>query len=522
MSLSVSTCRSTKRRSIGFCTTSAGLTLCHILPQALLPDSALANASAEPLNLDDYVHVEPSEEIDLQSILLASHQPLPVPDANLTPTFASSSLPGLPPIPDSRGCSSNCSNSDLFVFQQPAAIPIQVSAVPEVASNTGLTRPATNPSSETYLQQILTTQNVPLSPAVVSSNAPRSDRPSSSPQLSQAPTAVPEPTGTDNSLRPNFSLRGVSIGGSDELSGRARLTTHYPINQNLLLGASIETVTGSAFTDSQQAGFRLNELYLAASLPSTPNLRLVAGQVDLTSYFDRNSFSKDGATQFFNSAFQTSPAIISTLGSSNPGALINWSVSNNLELRAAVFSSDRDISDFSLDSYAGEIAYRSGNAIIRGTYAAGRDGGAGTGFQNSFLIDRGNGQRGILPDDQEVSYGINGEIFFPEANLGLFARYGYYENQTLNLNGTSFSVGLTAFDLLSNNDRLGVAYGQTVSNETLSQQPGATSPDVVELFYDFEPLENLRLGASIQQVNGFSDTIFQFRLGYETDFGQFR
>jgi hypothetical protein len=127
----------------------------------------------------------------------------------------------------------------------------------------------------------------------------------------------------------------------------------YPLTPNLLFGGSLDLTDGDAFSDSQTEGLSLNELYLAASLPDLPNLRFVVGQLDLTSYFDRNSFAKDGASQFFNPVFQTNPALTAAAIGSRPGLLINWSLNDNIEARAAAFSSDRSISDFQLDGFAG-------------------------------------------------------------------------------------------------------------------------------------------------------------------------
>ena len=395
-------------------------------------------------------------------------------------------------------CGTDCSDAAPFAFDPAPTFSRQASPWANA--------PTTAAPQENYLQQILASRS----------------QTASQDSWAQAPAAADSPEIAPAQPRrglagPSFNLQAVGIAGDDDASGRLRLTGSYPISRNLLIGGSVEAVTGNDFVDSQEEGLRLNELYLAASLPSAPNLRLVAGQLDLSSYFDRNSFAKDGATQFFNPAFQSSPALIAALGDSTPAALLNWSVNDSLDVRAAAFSSDNDISDFNIDSYAGEVAYRFGNAAIRGTYVSARDGGANTGFQESFLIDRGNDRTGVLSGDREVAYGINGEVYIPEANIGLFARYGIYENQTLDLSGDSFSVGVTAFDVLSQNDRLGLAYGQQLSNDDLRDQENLDSADVVELFYDFEPAPNLRVGASAQYAG--DDTRFKLRVGYDVDLG---
>ncbi len=316
--------------------------------------------------------------------------------------------------------------------------------------------------------------------------------------------------------KPELQFQGVYIYQGSEGSGRARVTGTLPLTRNLLFGGTVDFVNGSAFTDSPNQGININELYLTASIPDLPNLRFVIGQLDLTSYFDRNSFAKDGARMFFNSVFQTNPALAATGIGSRQAALVNWSVNDYVEAKAAVFSSSKSLNDFSMDGFAGEIGLRFGNFIVRGTYATDRDGGHKDGFREIFQVDRGNGQTGVLRGDREEAFGVNAEIFFPEIKMGIFGRYGQYSNRAINRSATTYSAGVTFLDLFAKNDRLGIAYGQALSNSNLRRQSGNPSPDVFEVFYDFAVLPNLRLGVSYQALNGFSESILGVRL--ETDF----
>lgn len=256
----------------------------------------------------------------------------------------------------------------------------------------------------------------------------------------------------------------------------------------------------------------INELYLATSIAGVPNLRFVIGQMDLTSYFDRNSFAKDGASQFFNSVFQTNPALAASGIGSRTGLLVNWSVTDNIEAKAAVFSSADKISEFSLDGFAGEIGIRYGNAIIRGTYASDRDGGNRDSFAESFSIARGNNQFGPVKTDREEAYGLNAEVFIPNLKLGLFGRYGKYENRDLGRGADTYAFGASFLDLLTPNDRLGLGYGRSLSNDSLRR---GVSPDVLELFYDFQFLPNLRLGFTVQGRDDFSETVVGVRVKSE-------
>ncbi|MBE9182399.1 porin, partial [Oculatella sp. LEGE 06141] len=330
------------------------------------------------------------------------------------------------------------------------------------------------------------------------------------PSVAQAP-----PSSSAALTPPALRFQGVYVLQGDESSARARLSGLYPLSPRVQAGATLDLTTGEAFADSPDEGLSINELYIAAALENVPNLRFVLGQLDLTSYFDRNSFAKDGASQFFNPVFQTNPALAATAISSRPGALVNWSITDTLEARAAVFSSARSIGDFALDAFAGEVGLRLGNAIIRGTYVSARDGGSNSGFGEIFSIDRGDGQRGPFDDDREESYGINAEYFIPEINMGIFGRYGRYENRDLDEGGDTYSGGVSFLDVFSEGDRLGLAYGRGLSNQRLRREDDR-NPDVLELFYDFRLLPNLRLGLTLQQLNEFSESIAGLRI--RTDF----
>ncbi len=311
---------------------------------------------------------------------------------------------------------------------------------------------------------------------------------------------------------PSLQIHGVYVYQGGESSARARFTGLYPITPNLQAGGSVDLTTGSGglFNEENSSGVSINELYLTGSLPSMPNLRLVVGQIDLTSYFDRNSFAKDGETQFFNPIFQTNPALTAVGIGSRAGALVNWSITDDLDVRAAAFSSDRSISDFSIDGFAGEIALRpADNFVVRGTYATGRDNGANTGFREIYSIQNG---RGLRANDREEAYGVNAELFIPEIRMGIFGRYGHYRNLAIDLGGDTFVFGVSFLDLAMPNDRLGIAYGRGLSNDRLRQDLGDSLSDVGEIFYDFEVVPHLRLGFTLQALNNFSETIAGVRI----------
>lgn len=333
----------------------------------------------------------------------------------------------------------------------------------------------------------------------------------------QQPPNQPLPLVTNPALRePFLRFQGVYVTQGGDTSARARLEGVYPLSPQALVGATLDlTSQGSTFDDSRNEGLNINELYLATSVAGIPNLRFVIGQLDLTSYFDRNSFAKDGASQFFNPVFQTNPALAATGIASRTGLLVNWSATDNIEAKAAIFSSSDKISDFSLDGFAGEIGIRYGNAIIRGTYATDRDSGIRDSFAESFGIARNSEATlfGPLKDDREEAYGLNAEVFIPNLKLGLFGRYGRYENRDLGKGGDTYVVGGSLLDLFTANDRLGLAYGRALSNDSLRRN----NLDVLELYYDFQVLPYLRLGFTVQGRDGFDETVVGVRVRSDFD-----
>ncbi|MEC4812405.1 MAG: porin [Scytonema sp. PMC 1069.18] len=375
---------------------------------------------------------------------------------------------------------------------------------------------------------VLPTIPLPISQPYPQQTQPQQYPAPSVPNAPQPGASLLVPSPTNQLRRPSLSnpaarepalkLQGVYLTVGDDTAARARLTGVYPVSPQVVFGATLDWLDGDdLLVDSRGDGLNINELYFAGSFGGLPNLRFVLGQIDLTSYFDRNSFAKDGASQFFNPIFQTNPALSATGIAPRPGLLVNWTVTDNVEAKAAVFSSSDKISDFSLDGFAAEVAIRSGNAIIRGTYANSRDAGTDSSFPESFRIARN--QAGTLfgpqDDDREEAYGVNAEVYIPNLKMGVFGRYGRYENRDLGEGADTYSFGVSFLDLFTPDDRLGLAYGRALSNESLRR--GGDKLNALELFYDFRFLPNFWLGLSFQERNNFEEAVFGVRVRSELD-----
>ncbi|MBD2607655.1 porin [Scytonema hofmannii FACHB-248] len=484
-----------------------------------------------------------------------SNSPLPLPDAQNTqeftapgaPTFNQGQNPQIAPLPPLPGTPSpqvapdatptfnqllspqtqGTTGATFSQGQNPQIAPLpplpgtpSPQVAPDATSNFNqqLT-PQTQSTTGATFNPILNSQAVP---PLVPPTTPRQEIPPSllAPTLQTTPRSLnerannrPSPLLNSTALRePSLYLEGVYVTQGGDSSARARVSGIYPLTPQALFGATLDlTSQNNTFDDSRSEGLSVNELYFATSLGGLPNLRFVVGQLDLTSYFDRNSFAKDGASQFFNPVFQTNPALSATGIASRTGLLVNWSVNDYIEAKGAVFSSSDRLSDFSLDGFAGEIGIRYGNAIIRGTYATDRDAGIRDTFPESFSLARNSDRTifGIQEGDREEAYGINAEVFIPNIKLGVFGRYGKYENRDLGRGADTYVFGASLLDLFTRDDRLGLAYGRGLSNDSLRR---GDALDVLEAYYDFKFLPNLRLGFTVQGRDNFEETVFGIRV----------
>ena len=311
---------------------------------------------------------------------------------------------------------------------------------------------------------------------------------------------------------PSLRLQTAAIQEGDEFSARARVYGHYFLRSNVAVVGAVDLSTGDAFSDTDSTGFNVSELYVVASPENAPELRGAVGLIELTSFFDRNSFAKDSLTHFINPVFQTNPALAATQLESQPAALLHWRPVDEVILKAATFSSG-GFDDLDFDAVAGEIGVNLGNLIVRGTYVSATDDGDRDGISESFQISR-NGVFGPQEGDREVSYGINAEWFIPELNAGLFGRYGYHRNADLDISGDTYSFGVNFLDLFIDDDRFGIGYGRELSDDDRRQ---GDRPDVLETFYDIRLAPNARAAVSLQFRDEFSETILGFRVRADWD-----
>ncbi len=438
----------------------------------------------------------PTVEPDSSPIAAAPQAPLPAFDAADSFTYLQATPPRRPELAGIEVIETVPSTE---VAIAPPATPAARSVEP-LAAQLSAAQPVAEPLAQSPTQPLIAQSSSAVAQALETTPA----------SVQSADLANPNRALTD----PIVKFQAAFLYQDDDLSARGRLTAIYPITSYLLVGGSLDLTEGDAFIDSELEGVNINELYVTVAPPSIPNLRFTLGQIDLTSYFDRNSFAKDAVTHFFNPIFQTNPALATSGIGSRQGIVANWAATDDVRLAVSGFSSDRSISEFELDAVAAELGVRVGNAIIRGTYVNGRDAGADDGPADIFSLDRGNGGFGVEEGDREEAFGLNAEYFIPEANLGLFARYGHYSNRDADFDADTVSGGINFLDVFTDRDRLGLAYGQNLQGGDGEELDNA---DALELFYDFPIRRNFRVGFTLQQRDDFSETVAGFRIRSDFD-----
>lgn len=401
------------------------------------------------------------------------------PYALVTPEPPSPAPLAVPRLPNTAHSSSNRAIQPPPVLLTSASVPVNGLMA---AGSPGGQRSNTSPFLVAPGTLSASPASLPLTPSAGITSVTSPGGPAASELTSPS---VPNQSVTESSL----SAEGLYVLQGDSSSARGRVSGFHFLSPNWLIGGALDIVTGPDLTNDD--GVQLTELYLATAIPALPGVQFRVGQLDMTSYFDRNSFAKDISRDFFNSTFHTNPALVAgaNVTSSRPGGLVQWLVMDNLNLSAAVFSSSGNIADFALDGLATEVGFRMGDFVLRGTFVTG----------NGSQFD---GAKGRLS-----GYGINAEWFIPEVNLGLFGRYGAL-NSAAGSEGNNYVIGISTQDLFMQDDRLGLAYGRNLPLNSVEE----STPDVLELFYDFVALPNLRIGFTLQQRNQLQDSYAGFRI----------
>ena len=125
-------------------------------------------------------------------------------------------------------------------------------------------------------------------------------------------TLPPTPENLEATLENRLETRfqGVVLQEGEDTSARLRATLLYPLSDQWLTGAEVDLAGGEAFGQADRLSLQVNELYAAFAPASIPELRIVVGLIDLTSYFNRNSFVKIEPATFLMRFFRPIPSLV--------------------------------------------------------------------------------------------------------------------------------------------------------------------------------------------------------------------
>lgn len=188
------------------------------------------------------------------------------------------------------------------------------------------------------------------------------------------------------------------------------------------------------------------------------HIRLVAGKIDLTNYFDINSVANDETTQFITSAFVNNPTL--EVPENGPGIVSFYDTRKGLFFGFGLQSADNSGSDITDDLYGiGEIGMRLRYLLgLEGTYR---------------LWGKINGGR-----DNNTGFGVSIDQHL-SPKLVAFGRYGINETDGADIK-SAWSTGLELrHPFLSRvNDSTAFAFGNTESVDGNEEQ-------VTEVYYRF-------------------------------------
>ena len=225
---------------------------------------------------------------------------------------------------------------------------------------------------------------------------------------------------------------------------------------------------------------------------------------------DTNSFANNEEGDFSSTLFINNPLLFEVVGGDNPGAGFDWSLSQNVSLRA-VYNAAEGGQSFGFGSggfFGGasqiltELEVKpSETSAIRLQYA--RLNEQGTALTAALA---GN----IINSTTDV-FGINAEWAITP-NFGLFGRYGTASTRVNSavdsygdISANTYQIGFSLPDLFAPGNTLGVSYGQPIRVNAGTQNGIGLAPSGrqsnIEVFYSFRLNDNITLTPDLQFIS---------------------
>ncbi|MEE9559066.1 MAG: carbohydrate porin [Candidatus Brocadiales bacterium] len=270
------------------------------------------------------------------------------------------------------------------------------------------------------------------------------------------------------------------------------------IFSNTVSGLNDDVSRGSHQDDDGLDRVSVREVWLQSMLMED-RLRLVAGKIDLTNYFDMNTVANDETTQFLASAFVNNLAL--SPPDNGPGVVGYFDTRKGYSFGAGLQSSDNSGTAVTDRVFAiGELDYHTPKFLF------GREG-------DYRFWGRYNG------DTRSSAVGVSFDQKFREGLSG-FGRFGATHNAAPDeVKWTwSLGLGLSSPFSLRRNDHAGLAFSRLKTDESKNEE-------LAEVYYNFfitdhmsATLNSQVLLNSIREESFKEDYLSTFGLRVQMDF----
>ncbi len=317
--------------------------------------------------------------------------------------------------------------------------------------------------------------------------------------------------GTEYRILVNYQGQMLINGPRREGKGKSSFSYDVRLRQRLWQGAratiradggagrGLDNVVPTLLGFNDDAGdtrtILVSKYYIEQEL-ADGRLRLIAGKVDLTDYFDANAVANDENTQFLSGGLVNNPIIpfpgraISAIVEARPTdwfyvlAGVGDAQGQKPEMGTNTAFSDEDYSVIALEmGFTPEIAGRRGNYRILTWYDP----------QPQERFD------GMEPKRDDVGFGISCDQQVTD-RITLFARYGYGDEKVREIEHFwSFGGQLAGPFEARPDDVFGVGVAQAITSDDFRRvESKASTETVFETYYSYQVNDFVTLSPSVQ------------------------
>ena len=262
------------------------------------------------------------------------------------------------------------------------------------------------------------------------------------------------------------------------------------------------------------------------------NFRYFVGlALDPKIFVDTNSFANNEEVDFSSKGFINNPYLFEVVGGDSPGAGFDWSISNNISLRA-IYNAANGGQSFGF----GNGGFFGGASQLLTELEVKPSETSAIRLQYGRLNEQGNALTAILAGNIINSttdiFGVNVEWAITP-KLGIFGRYGTANTQAnsaidsySDLASNTYQLGFSLIDFFAINTIFGVSIGQPIRVNSGSQNGSSLVPSGqetnIEVFYNFRLNDQITLTPDLQLISQGNNiaanptiTVGTFRMVFE-------